>query len=195
MFFLRSTVQPLTCALALPLVLSLVLPAAAHAQAVAASAPTTPAAPAKAASKPKYDATPIDLDPKDPATKKAFRRAQATLDKFLAVAAEKNPKYSSIAMRVAVHQGKRTEYIWITPFTVIDRNTFSGQVNNIPMVVSNVQVGQEWHFKRADVVDWMYFDAAGKQMFGNFTTCALLTKASAAEQDEMKKRYGLDCSR
>jgi uncharacterized protein YegJ (DUF2314 family) len=58
-----------------------------------------------------------------------------------------------------------------------------------------VTIGQEWRFKRADVVDWMYFDSAGKHMYGNYTTCVLVRKAPLEEQQEMKKRYGLDCTR
>jgi hypothetical protein len=119
-------------ALAGHLALPLVLGAACfgHTEAFAEGSATAPAAsptsapPASQAARPKRDMTPVDIDPSSPEAKAAIRKAQATLDGFLKVAAEKNPKYSSVAMRVAVHQGKRTELIWITPFTVIDKNTF-----------------------------------------------------------------------
>ena len=50
-------------------------------------------------------------------------------------------------------------------------------------------------FKRADVVDWMYTEADTRIMHGNFTTCAQLSHAPESDVREIKKRYGLDCTR
>ena len=56
-------------------------------------------------------------------------------------------------------------------------------------------MGQEWHFQRGDIVDWMYVDNKAHAMYGNYTTCAELTHAPASDVAQLKKLYGLDCQR
>jgi hypothetical protein len=43
-------------------------------------------------------------------------------------------------------------------------------------------------------VDWTYIDKAQRQMVGNFTLCALLTKEPPQEAEAMKKRFKVDCA-
>ena len=143
---------------------------------------------------PKKDDEVVEINENDPAMKAAFKQAQSSLDTFLAAVIPSNPKFDAVAIRIAVHDGKKTEYFWATPFK-IDGDGFKGSINNVPRVVNNIKYGQEWSFKRTDVVDWMYVDTQAKVMHGNFTTCAQLTKAPPAHAKEMKKVYGLDCER
>lgn len=145
------------------------------------------------AAQPKNDEV-VEIKAADPAMRAAFKKAQSTLNDFLLVTQAPGNKLQSVALRIVIHQGKKTEYLWVTPFTVRGMG-FSGKVNNMPTVLTNIQMGQEVIFARKDVVDWMYVDPATKTMHGNFTTCALLQKAPASEVNEMKKRYGLDCSK
>jgi uncharacterized protein YegJ (DUF2314 family) len=143
----------------------------------------------------KVDDRIVEIKAEDPAMQAAFKKAQASLDQFLAVVATKNPKLDNISVKIAVKDHKRVEYFWITPFTV-EADGFSGAINNIPRFVTNVQLGQTRKFARADIVDWMYTETVDKAMtmHGNFTTCAMLTKESPDDAKELKRRYGLDCS-
>jgi uncharacterized protein YegJ (DUF2314 family) len=148
----------------------------------------------KAAPAPKKDDEVVDIQASDPDMKAAFKKAQSTLDEFLAAVRGKDKQFQNIALRIVLHQGKKTEYIWVTPFTETAKG-FSGTVNNLPTVITNLQLGQQIVFGRKDVVDWMYVDPVAKVMHGNFTTCALLRKGPPDDAKEMKKRYGLDCAK
>lgn len=134
----------------------------------------------------------LEIDERDPAMRAAFKQAQDTLDDFLKVAASGDPKYANLSMRVAIREGKRKEFIWITPFEA-DGKGFKGRVDNAPTQLKRVKEGQEWRFGRKDVVDWMYVDTSKRSMHGNHTTCVQLSKAPAAEVAQIKKAYGLDC--
>jgi len=134
----------------------------------------------------------VEIDERDPAMREAFKQAQATLDDFLKVAASGDPKFTTLSMRVAIREGKRKEFVWITPFEANGKG-FKGQVDNAPTLLKGVKQGQEWRFQRQDVVDWLYVDAQKRKMYGNRTTCVQLAKAPAAEVEQIKRSYGLDC--
>ncbi|MDI1350095.1 DUF2314 domain-containing protein [Aquabacterium sp.] len=134
----------------------------------------------------------LEINERDPAMRAAFQQAQATLDDFLKVAASGDAKYTHLSMRVAIREGKRKEFIWVTPFEA-DGKGFKGRIDNAPTKLKRVQEGQEWRFQRKDVVDWMYVDASKRTMHGNRTTCVQLSKAPPAEVEQIKRAYGLDC--
>jgi uncharacterized protein YegJ (DUF2314 family) len=186
----------LTCMLAMSLLpLTSAMAKKPHASAVRASAPaSTPAsASAKASSPSKGDET-VSINDADPAMQAAFKKAQATLDDFLAVVNSKNPKIKNMAVKIAIKEGKQKDYLWILPFTQTP-NGFQGELNSEPQVVKNLAVGQQVIFTRGIIVDWMYVNTEDRTMHGNFTTCALLTTAPPAEIKEMKNKFGLDCSK
>jgi uncharacterized protein YegJ (DUF2314 family) len=127
-----------------------------------------------------------------PAMAAAFRKAQASLDDFLKIAAHPPPGVASLALKIRISEGKKREQFWITPFHV-EPDGFSGKLDNQPRLVQSVKKGQQIKFTRSDVVDWMYFDTARKRMHGNFTACAQLTQESPQDQASFKAKYGLEC--
>ena len=135
----------------------------------------------------------VEINERDPAMRAAFQQAQDTLDDFLKIAASGDPKITTVSMRVAIREGKRKEFIWITPFEAAGKGAFKGRVDNAPTLLKGVREGQEWRFLRKDVVDWMYVDASKRTMHGNRTTCVQLSKAPPAEVEQIKRAYGLDC--
>lgn len=129
----------------------------------------------------------------DPAMLRAFEKARATLDEFLSRAESPAPGESGFAVKVAVKQNDETEYFWITPFNR-KGDRFSGEINNEPQSVTNVKLGQNFEFSRADIYDWTYMDAKDS-MKGNFTSCALLTHEPPEQATEFKRHYGLECEK
>jgi uncharacterized protein YegJ (DUF2314 family) len=126
----------------------------------------------------------------DPNMAAAMRKAQATLADFLKIAAAPRPGTQSFSFKVAVREGERVEYFWITPFTNNGRQ-FSGAINNTPRVVHSVKLGQTIAFAQSDIVDWLYIENG--MMRGNYTACALLKSAPKNEAEEFKKIFGLNC--
>ncbi|MDR7335301.1 DUF2314 domain-containing protein [Roseateles asaccharophilus] len=128
----------------------------------------------------------------EPAMQKAFDKAAATLDEFLQKAKVPSADHTSFALKVAISQGKDTEYFWVNNFTEKD-GAFEGEIGNEPRMVNTVKFGQRYRFPRSRVVDWTYIDKVQRKMVGNFTLCALLTKESKQDAQAMKKRFKLDC--
>jgi uncharacterized protein YegJ (DUF2314 family) len=126
----------------------------------------------------------------DPVMAAAMGKARQTLPDFLELAAAPKPGMEGFAVKVAIREGDDAEYFWITPFTDKD-GAFSGAINNTPRSVRSVKLGQTITFGQSEIVDWMYMD--GNAMKGNYTACALLKSAPKQQQDEFKKRFGLDC--
>jgi uncharacterized protein YegJ (DUF2314 family) len=149
---------------------------------------------ASASSSAKSQAEIVHINESDPAMQEAFKKAQTTFDDFLKTV-KLSPKIVHVAsLKLAVHDGMTTDYVWLLPFEQT-ADGFKGTVNSLAVKIAKIQVNDELHFKRADVVDWMYIGADDKRMHGNFTTCVLLRHAPAQDVSEMKVRYGLDCSK
>jgi uncharacterized protein YegJ (DUF2314 family) len=128
----------------------------------------------------------------EPAMKRAFQKARATLDQFLEQAKSPPAGTVSYSLKLGIREGRDVEYFWIGKFTQTESG-FTGTINNEPRMVKSVKFGQQYAFPREHIVDWTYIDRDERRMVGNFTMCALLTKESQAEQEATKKRFGLKC--
>lgn len=180
----RSRIHPVALpSLMLGLLLSLSQAALADARTAAKPAPKEEA---------KAEA-PIEIDDRDPAMQAAFRKARASLDGFLKVHEQASEEVNMTSVRIKRTEGKREEYVWIHPFER-DGKGFKGKVNSEPSQLKKLTVGSEVRFQRADIADWMYYNLKQRKIYGNFTTCVQLAKATAAEVESLKKAYGLDCS-
>ena len=135
----------------------------------------------------------INMESEEPAMRQAMEKAQATLDDFLVKAKQPAAGTSAYALKVAIREGRDTEYFWVNEFTWAD-SSFTGRINNEPRVVMNLKVGQIYKFTRSQIVDWTYIDEKAQRTFGNFTACALLSKEPPAQAEEFKRRHGLVCS-
>lgn len=132
------------------------------------------------------------MQDEEPAMRKAFQAARASLDDFLEKAKAPPPGTSAYAVKVGVKEGKNTEYFWVNDLATVG-DDFTGKINNEPRMVKSVKLGQTHKFLKSHIVDWTYLDRPNRKMAGNFTACALLSKESPAEAEAMKKRYGLSC--
>src|SRR6516164_3663437 len=115
-----------------------------------------------------------------------IRKARSTLADFLKLAATPRPGTDAFSLKVAVHEGERVEYFWITPFSN-SGTQFSGEIDNTPRVVHSVKMAQSITFAQSDI----YIENG--MMKGNYTACALLKSAPKSEAEEFKKTVGLNC--
>lgn len=167
----------------------------------AASAPqVSPAASAIAEALRKSAATTVkandiaEFRDQDPAMRAAFKKARASLDRFFTETSTPTDNMETISLKVAVREGKKVEYFWITPFTRdLHGQKFSGAIDEKPAILKKVKEDQVIKFKRADIVDWMYVQIKPRVMHGNYTTC-VQAKDSPADLVALKKQYGLDCA-
>ena len=129
----------------------------------------------------------------EPAMRKAFERARATLEDFLKAATQPAPGTTGYAVKVAVTEGKNTEYFWVSPFICGNGARCEGVLANEPRMVKKYKNGERFSFERNLIVDWTFLDPTKKRMAGNFTACALLTKEPPEQATKFIAQYGLQC--
>ena len=128
----------------------------------------------------------------DPAMRKAFEAARASLDGFLEKLKSPPTGPGGYAVKVGIRSGTDIEYLWVGNLS-IDGDRLSGRIDNAPRTVKTVKAGDTHGFARADIVDWLYIDRPRRRMHGNFTACALMTREPAKEAAALRKQLGLAC--
>jgi len=129
----------------------------------------------------------------DPAMERAFNTARASLDQFLELARIPPPHLRGFALKVGINEGVDiVEYFWVNDF-IQSGDSFSGKLNNRPLLVKRVRAGQVYKFQREDIVDWTYIDTETGRIHGNFTACALLVRKPPDIAAELRQKFGLDC--
>src|SRR5262245_21688404 len=132
------------------------------------------------------------MSSEEPAMRKAFEQARSRLDDFLRLAASPEEGTSDYALKVAISDGRNTEYFWVNRFTN-DGDAFTGYLANEPRLVKRYKIGERFRFERKQIVDWTYINNKTNRTMGNFTACALLTKEPPAQAEAFKQKYGLQC--
>lgn len=133
----------------------------------------------------------VMVDSDDPAMNKAFARARSGLDNFLRDAASSSSTNTGHAVKVRLTDGSKTEYFWVGDVRPAGPD-FTGRLDNEPRNVKTVRYGERFRFKRADIVDWLYYDPMGR-MHGSFTTCVLASKEKPAEARALLQQIRLSC--
>ena len=128
----------------------------------------------------------------DPAMRKAFEAARASLDGFLEKLKSPPTGTGGYAVKVGIRSGTDIEYLWVGNLS-IDGDRLSGRIDNAPRTVKTVKAGDTHGFDRADIVDWLYIDRPRRRMHGNFTACALMTREPPKEAAALRKQLGLAC--
>lgn len=134
----------------------------------------------------------MHMSHEEPAMRRAFQKASETLDDFLQLASNPKAGTSGYALKVAISDGRNTEYFWVNAFAN-EGDSFTGTLNNEPRLVKKYKFGERIAFVRPQIVDWTYSDVEKGQMLGNFTACALLTKQAPEQVAAFKRQYGLTC--
>ena len=135
----------------------------------------------------------VFMNDEHPMMRKAFARAKAELDDFLALARAPAKNHGDFALKVGLDAGGSTEYVWIVDFSSDPSGRFTGTINNDVEMTAKYKLGDRYSFTRDDIVDWTYFDRSKPKMYGNYTLCALLSVEPADEAARVKAEYQLDC--
>jgi uncharacterized protein YegJ (DUF2314 family) len=99
----------------------------------------------------------------------AIARARRDVDSFIGELSQ--PTGTNHAVKAPIEDAGETEHFWLTDVT-FQNGEFKGTINNDPGLVGNVQFGQTWTIKKAEISDWMFM-RDGK-MYGNYTLRPLL---------------------
>src|SRR6202162_1940712 len=120
----------------------------------------------------------------DKAMDRAVEHAQRSLGFFMAALRAKKPGDTMFEIKKGFVDGDKVEHLWITNVKYDGKN-FSGKINNRPIDVKNVHLGQRVMIAPRDVSDWMFLKN-GKLM-GGYTTRVLYARLSPEGKGQFDK--------
>lgn len=123
----------------------------------------------------------------DKAMDRAVTKARESLGFFLAALKAHKPDSTAFEVKKCCVDGDNVEHVWIGNITW-DGKVFHGRVDNDPLDVHNIKLGQRVTVAPADVTDWM-FVKDGKLM-GGFTTRVFYSRLSSDEKTQFQKDAG-----
>lgn len=119
----------------------------------------------------------------------AIAKAQASLESFRAVLAAPPAGSKSFSVKVGFPWGLKDdrEHIWLTE-PKLEATTVTGTINNDPVDVTSLKLGQVVTAPLKDVSDWMYVENG--VLRGGYTLRVLLDKMSAETRKKMLSEMG-----
>jgi len=115
----------------------------------------------------------------DKAMERAVEHAQRSLGFFMAALRANKPGDTTFEIKKGFVDADRCEHLWINKITYDGKN-FHGRINNRPLEVKNVQLGQRVTLGPREVSDWMFLKN-GKLM-GGYTTRVLYARLSPEDK-------------
>ena len=125
----------------------------------------------------------------DPKMSAAIAKAQGSLETFRAALAAPPADAKSFSIKVGFAWGTKgdREHIWLTE-PKLDGASVTGTVNNEPVDVDSLKLGQVVTAPLKDVSDWMYVE--GGVLKGGYTLRVLLDKMSPDSRKRMLDDMG-----
>lgn len=118
----------------------------------------------------------------------AISEAKSNLSQFIGALSDPQPGQKDFAIKHGFKvPGSGREYLWITEPT-FGSDGFTGLVNNDPIHLEDLSMGQEVTIPRDEVADWLYDDNG--QLQGGYTIAALVY--GSPEQDAYADAMGID---
>ncbi len=117
----------------------------------------------------------------------AIQESQSTFDEFLARFRNPKPGDAGFHVKVRIEDGDDAEQFWLGTLK-LDKQPYSGTIDNEPGIVSNVKLGQRYNFTKDDISDWMYM--SNGKMQGNRTLRVLMESMPKEEADALKQQFG-----
>jgi uncharacterized protein YegJ (DUF2314 family) len=121
----------------------------------------------------------VQVGDNDKAMARAVEHAQRSLGFFMAALHAKKPGDGTFEIKKAFVDGDKVEHLWISEVTYDGKN-FHGKINNRPLDVKNVHLGEPVTVAPREVSDWMFLKAG--KMMGGYTTRVLYARLSPEEK-------------
>jgi uncharacterized protein YegJ (DUF2314 family) len=120
----------------------------------------------------------VERSTEDPELAAASARARATLGDFRAALEKPHAAHRSFAVKVAIREADRVEHLWISDVKAKGRG-FQGVIDNVPVDLTKVRLGDVREVREEEVEDWTYFD--GEERRGGETIRVLLLRKREGE--------------
>jgi uncharacterized protein YegJ (DUF2314 family) len=124
---------------------------------------------------------------KDPEMDKAVQTARETVDTFVAALKAPTANQTSFTVKKPFKDGEQVEHIWLSNAS-FDGTKFSGRVDNEPVDVKNVKMGETAVVGKGEISDWFYVDNG--KLVGGYTIRVLYAKMSPEEKKDFNAHLG-----
>ena len=114
----------------------------------------------------------------------AMAKARATVKQFIAVVKSPKPGQTGVALKVPFKDGKHVEHMWVNTVRYDGKN-FHGVLNNDPVQVKTVKIGDPVTVAPDKISDWMYVE--GGKLVGGETLRALRADMPPGERAEFDR--------
>jgi uncharacterized protein YegJ (DUF2314 family) len=119
----------------------------------------------------------------------AIQQARSSIKDFLdALASPKRGQGGFAVKKAFLVRGEQSEHIWLNEIS-FDGKQLHGKVNNEPVDVKNLKVGDPATVSPSEVSDWMFVQDG--KLVGGYTIRALFDMSSPAGRRKFEKETGL----
>ena len=124
----------------------------------------------------------------DSAMEAAMETARATLDQVVQRIQHPPARQTHLSLKVRLEEGAVVEHIWLTGLGYA-RERFQGRIDNEPLDLRRVRLGDTVSVTREQVSDWMAVDDG--RLAGGYTLRVLRDRMSPAERAELDRSMGV----
>jgi uncharacterized protein YegJ (DUF2314 family) len=128
----------------------------------------------------------IEVEADDPEMVEAMEAARRSLSEFRAELSKNDPA-AYLGLKARFEDGELVEHIWLTNVRESEAG-FVGEINNEPLNLTNLRLGQSVSVPTAEVSDW--FVIRDGVLRGGFTIRVLRNRMSPEEQRALDESMG-----
>lgn len=121
----------------------------------------------------------VSVSDNDPRMKEAQQKARKAWPEFARAYQAKAGTNFAVIGRIV--EGDDSEYMWLS-VTSIDKNNVHGTLDNAPVALTKLKIGQDLHVNINEVDDWIYIGTDNVPV-GGFTKEALIHARDSAKAD------------
>lgn len=123
----------------------------------------------------------------DAEMEKAVRTARESVGRFIAALKAPNAGQTGFSVKKPFKDGDKVEHIWLSDAS-FDGTNFRGRVDNDPVDVKNVKMGETATVAKDELSDWFYIDDG--KLVGGYTIRVLYARMPPEEKKEFNAHLG-----
>jgi uncharacterized protein YegJ (DUF2314 family) len=117
----------------------------------------------------------------------AMQTARDSVDKFIGALQAPKAGQDSFTVKKLFKDGEDGEHIWLSGVS-FDGTNFKGRIDNEPVNVKNIKMGQMATVAKNEISDWFYIENG--KLIGGYTIRLLHSRSSPAEKREFEANTG-----
>ena len=131
------------------------------------------------------DAAMYNVDENDEQMDRATTRARKHVDRFIAALKNPQPNQRDFQVKKLFVKDGKAEHIWLADVK-FNGNRFHGIVDNKPMFIKGLKIGERESVNPDEVIDWSYVEDG--HLVGGYTIRVLFSELTPAEKADFEKR-------